>query len=106
MIPLLIYVSLWCASGYLITLLLGGYIDLPFSPIQAASLILLVSLIVLAILTNTERGRRMFYEGPGPDEDGDPLTGWLWMVTIKVTLLAGLGWVTWLILYLIGIPAR
>jgi hypothetical protein len=97
MIPLLIYVSLWFTSGYLIALLVIQYTDLPFSPIQVALFILLGSLIVLAILTSTERRRRMFYEGPGPDEDGDPLIGWLWMMTIEVTLLAGLGWVIWII---------
>jgi hypothetical protein len=40
----------------------------------------------------------MFYEGPGPDEDGDPLIGCLWMITGYVAVIAILGWMINLIL--------
>jgi hypothetical protein len=96
--PLLAYILRWFVSGYLITALVSRYVELPFNPIQLGLFGLLIGLIGLAIVTRTERGRRMFYEGPGPDEDGDPLIGCLWMITGYVAVIAILGWMINLIL--------
>ena len=58
-------------------------IELPFRPVQFGLLSLLLGLGALVSRLQTERGRRLFYEGPGPEEDGDVLLGCLWCVPLS-----------------------
>ncbi len=86
--------------------LINQFAGLPLEAFQCGLLTMLVGLISLLPIISTERGRRLFYHGPEPDEDGDPLIGCLWAIAIQVILLAMLGWIVWLIAQLMGIPRK
>jgi len=89
--------GLWFLAGYLSTLLLNRFIELPFRPVQFGLLSLLLGLAALVSRLQTERGRRLFYGGPGPEEDGDVLLGCLWVLPFQILLFSLLGWLGWLI---------
>jgi hypothetical protein len=86
--------------------LLSEFVPLPLSIFQWGLIGLLIGLIGLAIVTRTERGRRMFYEGPAADEEGDILVGCFWVIILQLFALALLAGVIWVILQLIEEPTR
>lgn len=97
MSQLIALAGLWFLAGYLSTLLLNRFIELPFRPVQFGLLSLLLGLGALVSRLQTERGRRLFYEGPAPEEDGDVLLGCLWVFPFQILLFSLLGWLGWLL---------
>lgn len=95
MLKLTLYTLFWFLAGYVPAFLLEQFISLPFKPSQFGLLGLLVGLVLLASLTRTEQGRRLFYEGPTGDEDSNPLIGCLWAVPVFLILAAVATWLVW-----------
>jgi len=60
---------------------------------------MIIGLVALLPKLQTERGRRLFYEGPNWDEDGDPILGCLWLIPFQALVFTLLGWIVWLIVY-------
>jgi hypothetical protein len=98
LIPVIVFAGLWFLSDYLAALLVGRFISLPFGPIQVGLLGMIIGLVGLLSRLQTEQGRRLFYEGPGVGEDGDPLLGCLWLIPIQILLFTLLGWIGWFII--------
>ncbi|HXV98624.1 MAG TPA: hypothetical protein VEC93_09380 [Anaerolineae bacterium] len=102
MLKITLYTLFWFLAGYVPAFLLEQFISLPFKPSQFGLLGLLVGLVLLASLTRTEQGRRLFYEGPTGDEDSNPLIGCLplgglrlWAVPVFLILAAVATWLVW-----------
>ncbi|MBI1879840.1 MAG: hypothetical protein HYR94_16740 [Chloroflexi bacterium] len=100
------YVALWFMAGYTLGGLARQFTELPLSGLECGLLGLTAGLIGLVPMIQTEQGRRLFYEGPAPGEEGDLLIGCLWLMGAQILLLALSGWGVWLIVYLSGIPIR
>jgi hypothetical protein len=58
---------------------------------------LIVGLVALVPKLQSEHGRRLFFEGPEIDEDGDPILGCLWLIPLQILLFTLLGWAGWFI---------
>lgn len=99
MLKISIYTLLWFLAGYAPAYLATWFANLPLQPAQFGLLALVVGLLFLSGITTTERGRRLFYEGPRGDEDGDPLIGCLWFLPI---CLVGFALIAWLVLLALG----
>lgn len=78
-------------------LLVEHFVNLLFSPIQFGLISMLLGLVALVPKLQTERGRRLFYDGPGPNEDGDFVLGCLWAIPFQILLFTLIGW-GWLLL--------
>ena len=96
------YSILWFLAGFALAASLNLFIALPLRNYECGLLTMLVGLISLLPLVNNETGRHLFFDGPDPDEDGDPLIGCLWIAPIEMILLTALAWVGWLIFQLIN----
>jgi hypothetical protein len=92
---IILYTLLWFLAGYLPALLLADFIRLPLQPFQFGLGGLIVGLLLLASLTRTEQGRRLFYEGSSGDEDSSPLIGCLWGLPFALILVAATTWLVW-----------
>ena len=93
-----VLVGLWFAAGYVMVALIIRFLDLPLAPFQGGVVGLLIGLVWLVLITSTEQGRHLFYEGPEEDEEGDPLVGCLWVTPFVIMMLAAIGWVYWFLL--------
>jgi len=96
LIQIIAFAALWFLAGCLLALLVGHFINLSFGAVQFGFMSMLIGLIALASRLQTERGRRLFYEGPKSDEDGDFLLGCLWIFPFQILLLTLVGWAGWL----------
>ncbi|MDX1521224.1 MAG: hypothetical protein R3264_06330 [Anaerolineae bacterium] len=85
----------WFASAYLA---MGAIISWEWAW-RCAWFNMIIGLVGLLFLTRTETLDRFFYRGPGANEPGYLLGGFLWIVPIIGFFVAGLWW----ILRLIGI---
>jgi len=103
---LLFFIAVWFFIGFALAALMDEFVPLPLSIFQGGLIGLLIGLIALVIVTRTERGRRMFYEGPTEEEEGDVLVGCLWVITLELFAVALLAGVIWVILQLTEMPAR
>lgn len=90
-----LFTLIWFLAGYIPALLLARFIHLPFQLFQCGLFSLLVGLLLLASFIRTERGRRLFYEGPAEDEDGDPFVGCLWFLPLFIIMAALAIWLPW-----------
>jgi len=95
LIQIILFAGLWFLAGYLSTLLVGRFINLPFGPIQFGLLSMLIGLVALVPKLQTEQGRRLFYDGPEPNEDGDFILGCLWVIPFQILLFTLMGWAGW-----------
>ena len=103
---LVFFVIIWFAVGYILAILANQFLPLPLTPLQFGIVGSIIGLIGLAFVTSNERSRRIFFEGPTADEEGDPLVGCLWMITLEMFALALLAGMIWMILQVIAIPIR
>jgi hypothetical protein len=103
---LLIYLALWTFAGVASTALANQFLDLPLTAIQGGLIGLIIGAVALLPTLSTARGRHLFYEGPDPHEEGDPLIGCLWLFAIECLLFALFGWLIWLVIQLMGIFRR
>ena len=92
------FAVLWFLAGFFAALLLGQFINLPFNAVQCGLMSLLVGLVAFMLKLQSEQGRRMFYEGPEPGEDGDVVLGCLWVIPLQILLFTLLGWSIWILL--------
>jgi hypothetical protein len=97
LVEILGFAALWFLAGYLSALLVGRFVNLPWGPVQFGLLGLIVGLVALVPKLQSEHGRRLFFEGPEIDEDGDPILGCLWLIPLQILLLTLLGWAGWFI---------
>ncbi len=85
----LTFALFWFASAYLAT---GALTNWTWTW-RCAWLNLIIGLVGLLLITRTELGERIFYQGPRGDEDGLWLVGVLWALPIVGFFLALLWWV-------------
>jgi len=102
LILILVYTLLWFLAAFTLAILVNQMFPLPVSAFQCGLAGLIVGLMALLPTLQTERGRRLFYEGPGSGEDGDPRIGCLWLIPAEILLLTVLGWLIWLMAQLIA----
>jgi hypothetical protein len=95
------FAALWFLAGYLATLLVGHFSELPLNPAQFGLISVLIGLIALVSRLQTEQGRQLFFEGPEPDEDGDLILGCLWAIPLQVLLVTLIGWGVWLLFQIV-----
>lgn len=86
-------ILIWFVAGYLIGAAVNQVGPVTFTPLQFGIAGLLVGLAGLAVVTRTEEGRRMFYEGPRGEELGDPLIGCLWLLPMSLGAIALVAWI-------------
>ncbi len=98
MTSIIAFAFLWFLSGYLSTLLVSRLINLPFNPLQFGLMSMLIGLVALLPKLQSDEGRRVFYQGPDVDEDGDVTLGCLWVMPIQILLFTVIGFGVWLAL--------
>jgi len=92
----LILALFWFASAYLATAAL-----IPWEwAWRCAWLNLIVGMVSLLLITRTDRGERLFYQGPADDEPGSFIVLFLWSIPVIMLIWAILWWLMrWLGLF-------
>ena len=100
--PLLFYAGIWFLAGFMLTIVLDFFIGSPLGYLQGGLISTVIGLVSLLPIIHTERGRRLFFEGPEEDEDGDLLIGCLWLIPAQIILLSILAMLVWIVLQLMS----
>lgn len=105
LIRMLILAALWAASGYA----LGGALEamgIPYPPIKVvfASINVILGLTLFLGITRDPTAERIFFEGPGEDDDiggGYPQVGCLWFMPASLLIFGLLMWLWAIVLQFI-----
>ena len=89
---LALYAVAWFLAGYAVTWLVNAWFRSPVEAYQGGLMGLIVGLIILMPAIRTERGRRLFYEGPAEGEEGDPVIGCLFLLPILILIVTIIAW--------------
>ena len=84
---------LWAGSGYFIgtAFVACGLESYPLG-IMVASGNLIIGMLWLKGIISDPLGDRLFFEGPGPDEDGNFRIGCLWVMPVMFSFIGLLLW--------------
>lgn len=90
--PILLLIVFWFASGWFFAWSVSLPELLPLQGWQIGLLNTVIGLMLLAAITRTERGRRLFYEEREFDEDGDLAIACLWFIPALLIVWAVFIW--------------
>ena len=85
--PVILFAVLWFVAGFVLAVFSRLLVDLPVGNIQCGLILMTAGLIGLLPIIRTERGRRLFFEGPDEDEDTDFRIGCLWVIPVLIVLI-------------------
>jgi len=89
-LPVILFAVLWFVAGFVLAAFSRLFVDLPVGDIQCGLILMTAGLIGLLPVIRTERGRRLFFEGPNEDEDTDLRIGCLWVIPVLIVLIVTL----------------
>jgi hypothetical protein len=89
-LPVILFAALWFVAGFVLAVFSRLLVDLPMGNVQCGLILMVVGLIGLLPIIRTERGRRLFFEGPDEDEDTDLRIGCLWITPVLIVLIVAI----------------